>query len=135
MLRQEFISLLGAAVGPVVEGDAWRRPAGWGCRDGPQWPVHTVGWLAGLVVLALLSAAGDGRAQDTTSFTGKTIKIVVGMPPGGGVDAYARLVRHHLERYLTGAPLVMVQNLPGAGSMRSVMSLAAAPDDGTVVAR
>jgi len=133
MWRQEFISSLGAAAGPVVAGDASRPPAGWLCRERLASPVHAAGWLASLVVFALLSAAGDCRAQDTTSFTGKTVKIVVGMPPGGGVDAYARLVQHHLERYLTGSPLVIVQNLPGAGSMRSVMSLAAAPDDGTTI--
>jgi tripartite-type tricarboxylate transporter receptor subunit TctC len=85
--------------------------------------------LIGLVFLALLTVAGDGRAQDAALFAGKTIRIVVGMPPGGGVDAYARLVQHHLERHLPGAPLIIVQNMPGAGSMRSVMSLAAAPDD------
>jgi hypothetical protein len=39
-----------------------------------------------LVILALLTAGGGGWAQDTISFAGKTIKIVVGIPPGGGVD-------------------------------------------------
>jgi tripartite-type tricarboxylate transporter receptor subunit TctC len=101
-------------------------------------PVHAAQWLAGLVVVALLMTAGDGQAQDrpqdTAALPGKTIKIVVGMPPGGGVDAYARLVQRHLERHLPGSPLVIVQNMPGAGSMRAVMSLAAAPDDGATLA-
>jgi len=99
--------------------------------------VHPAGWLVGLVVLALLTASGEGLAQsrteDAASFAGKTIRIVVGMPPGGGVDAYARLVQRHLERHLPGAPLIIVQNMPGAGSMRSVMALNAAPDDGTTL--
>src|SRR5262249_49361076 len=90
-------------------------------------------WLSGLIVVALLIAAGDGRAQETASFAGKTIKLIVGMPPGGGVDAYARLVQRHLEHQLPGAPLIIVQNMPGAGSMRSVMSLNAAPDDGATI--
>jgi tripartite-type tricarboxylate transporter receptor subunit TctC len=93
--------------------------------------------LAGLVILVLLTGAGvchaQNRVEDAASFAGKTIRIVVGMPPGGGVDAYARLVQRHLERHLPGAPLIIVQNMPGAGSMRSVMSLAAAPDDGTTL--
>src|SRR5438132_3142728 len=103
------------------------------CAFNDVGPTRDLRWLAGLVILALLTAAGDCRAQDTNSFIGKTIKIVVGMPPGGGVDTYARLVQHHLKRYLTGSPVVIVQNLPGAGSMRSVMSLAAPPNDGTTI--
>jgi tripartite-type tricarboxylate transporter receptor subunit TctC len=99
--------------------------------------VRPVGWLGSLIVVALLALSGGGwapsRAEDAATFAGKTIKIVVGMPPGGGVDAYARLVQRHLGRYLPGSPLVIVQNMPGAGSMRSVMSLAAAPDDGTAI--
>jgi tripartite-type tricarboxylate transporter receptor subunit TctC len=41
---------------------------------------------------------------ETASFGGKTIKIIVGMPPGGGVDGYARLVQRHLGRFLPGSP-------------------------------
>lgn len=60
---------------------------------------------------------------------GKTIRIIVGMPPGGGVDSYARLVQRHLGRFLAGAPAIVVQNMPGAGSLRSVMAVANSPDD------
>ncbi len=66
---------------------------------------------------------------EPASFGGKTIKIIVGMPPGGGVDAYARLVQRHLGRFLSGAPPIVVQNMPGAGSLRSVMALVNSPDD------
>lgn len=55
------------------------------------------------------------------------------MPPGGGVDAYARLIQRHLARHLSGAPSIIVQNMPGAGSLRSAMALANAPTDGTVI--
>jgi len=54
-------------------------------------------------------------------------------PPGGGADAYARLVQRHLARHITGAPSIIVQNMPGAGTLRSVMALAASPEDGTVI--
>ena len=66
-------------------------------------------------------------------FSGKTVKIIVGMPPGGGVDGYARLVQRHLARFLPGAPAIVVQNMPGAGSLRSVMALASSPEDGTTI--
>ncbi len=55
------------------------------------------------------------------------------MPPGGGVDIYARLVQRHIEQHLPGKPSIVAQNMPGAGSLRAVQSLAASPDDGTVI--
>src|SRR3977135_1584524 len=66
---------------------------------------------------------------ETALFGGKTIKIIVGMPPGGGVDSYARLVQRHLGRFLSGTPAIMVQNMPGAGSLRSVLALVNSPED------
>jgi len=67
-------------------------------------------------------------------YAGKTIKLIVGLPPGGGADAYARLVQRHLGRHIPGTPAILIQNVPGAGSLRSVMALNASPDDGTVMA-
>jgi tripartite-type tricarboxylate transporter receptor subunit TctC len=61
------------------------------------------------------------------------VKIIVGMPPGGGVDGYARLVQRHLARFVPGTPAIIVQNMPGAGSLRSVMALASSPEDGTAI--
>jgi len=93
--------------------------------------------LLAVSALALLAlpAARPSVAQDAKSFyAGKTLKIIVGLPPGGGADAYARLVQRHLGRHVPGAPAIVTQNMPGAGSLRSVMSLNTSPDDGTVVA-
>jgi tripartite-type tricarboxylate transporter receptor subunit TctC len=86
-------------------------------------------------LLALLLEVGPANAQDAQSFyVGKTLKLIVGLPPGGGADAYARLVQRHLARQIPGAPSIVIQNLPGAGSLRSVMALNASPEDGTVMA-
>ena len=93
--------------------------------------------LLAVSALALLAlpAARPSVAQDAKSFyAGKTLKIIVGLPPGGGADAYARLVQRHLGRHVPGAPAIVTQNMPGAGSLRSVMSLNTSPDDGTVLA-
>ena len=74
-------------------------------------------------------------AQEAAPFyAGKTIKLIVGLPPGGGADAYARLVQRHLGSRIPGTPAILIQNMPGAGSLRSVMALNASPDDGTVMA-
>jgi hypothetical protein len=90
---------------------------------------------AAVALLALGSSALPSTAQDAQGFyAGKTIKLIVGLPPGGGADAYARLVQRHLGRHIPGTPAILIQNMPGAGSLRSVMALNASPDDGTVMA-
>ena len=90
---------------------------------------------AAIALLALGLPAGPSNAQEAPSFyAGKIIKLIVGLPPGGGADAYARLVQRHLGRHTAGTPTIIIQNMPGAGSLRSVMALNAAPEDGTVMA-
>ena len=89
-------------------------------------------WSAAVLLLALSLHAP--RAEDVKSFyAGKTIKLFVGLPPGGGADAYARLVQRHFGRFVPGAPAIVAQNMPGAGSLRSVMALTSSPDDGTAM--
>jgi tripartite-type tricarboxylate transporter receptor subunit TctC len=66
-------------------------------------------------------------------YAGKQITITVGQPPGGGADAYARLVQRHLTRHIPGNPGIVVQNMPGAGSLKSITWLSAAPVDGTAI--
>jgi tripartite-type tricarboxylate transporter receptor subunit TctC len=84
---------------------------------------------------ALSLLATPCPADDANPFyAGKTLKIIVGLPPGGGADAYARLVQRHFARHLPGNPTIVTQNMPGAGSLRSVMALTSSPDDGTVMA-
>ena len=51
-------------------------------------------------------------------YKNKTIRIVVGFSPGGGMDIYARAIGRHLGRNIPGNPSVMVtKNMPGAGSL------------------
>lgn len=93
------------------------------------------------VRLALAAAliAGTGvvaRAQDRVAdfYKGKVVTLVVGYGSGGGYDVYARLIATHLGKYIPGNPTVVVQNMPGAGSLRSVNYLYnTAPKDGTTL--
>lgn len=64
----------------------------------------------------------------------KTIRIVVGFSPGGGFDTYARLIARHLGRHIPGNPSVVVDNMPGAGSLISANHIyrAAKPDGLTI---
>jgi tripartite-type tricarboxylate transporter receptor subunit TctC len=85
-------------------------------------------WMALLVLPATANPVAD-------FYRGKTVTLVVGYGPGGGYDVYARLVGRHLGRHIPGRPNVVVQNMPGAGSLRVVNWLAnLAPKDGTAIA-
>jgi tripartite-type tricarboxylate transporter receptor subunit TctC len=57
------------------------------------------------------------QAQQELFYKGKTVRIVVGFTPGGGFDLWARAIAQHISRHIPGNPQVMVQNMPGAGSM------------------
>jgi tripartite-type tricarboxylate transporter receptor subunit TctC len=93
-------------------------------------------WLTiAALMLPIMAMPTPGEAQDAKTFyAGKTLRILVGLPPGGGADAYARLVQRHLGRHVPGSPAVVAQNMPGAGTLRSVMALNTSPEDGTVLA-
>jgi tripartite-type tricarboxylate transporter receptor subunit TctC len=95
--------------------------------------------LRTLAVLALASslvASGTARADGVEDFyKSATVSLVVGFTPGGGYDQYARVVSRYLGHHIPGNPTVIVQNMPGAGSLTSVRYLDAnAPADGTIIA-
>src|SRR5215469_2809172 len=74
------------------------------------------------------------RCDDVSDFyAGKTVQLVIGYAAGGGYDDYARMLGRHLARHIPGHPTVVVQNMPGAGSIRAANYLYnIAPKDGTV---
>ncbi len=74
--------------------------------------------LAWLIALALILGLSHAAAQEPY-YKGKVVKMVLGHSPGGGYDAYTRLIGRHLGKYLPGNPSVTVENMPGAGSMIS----------------
>lgn len=95
-----------------------------------------------LVSRAMLCAAAiAGSAQSSAiasppadHFRGKQVTIQVGFAAGGGYDITTRVVARHLGRFIPGNPAVVVQNVPGAGSMQVANFIFnAAPRDGTVL--
>jgi tripartite-type tricarboxylate transporter receptor subunit TctC len=78
-----------------------------------------------LGAIALLAAFAVGSAFAE----GRTIKLLVGFPAGGGTDAIARTLAEKLKDEL-GAP-VIVENRPGAGGQIAAQALKAAAPDGT----
>ena len=79
---------------------------------------------ASLAVCLAIATAGSALAQ-----SGKTVRILVGFPAGGGTDAIARLLAEKLKDEL-GVP-VIVENTPGAGGQLAAQTLKAAPADGS----
>jgi tripartite-type tricarboxylate transporter receptor subunit TctC len=50
-------------------------------------------------------------------YEGKTVRFIVGYRAGGGYDVYTRLIAHHMSRHIPGNPSLIVENMPGAGSL------------------
>src|SRR5438270_10451486 len=91
-------------------------------------------FLTGLVALtAGLAAAAPAAAADF--YTGKSIDLLIGAPPAGGYDIYARALARHYGQNIPGKPNVIAKNMPGAASGRAAGFLSTlAPKDGTVIA-
>jgi tripartite-type tricarboxylate transporter receptor subunit TctC len=87
-------------------------------------------WLTLALSAALAVAAPGGRAQDAERafFSGKTVRMVVGYGPGGGYDAYARMIAPHLSKALGAS--VVVENQPGAGGLVALNRIYTAAPDG-----
>ena len=88
------------------------------------------------MAVAAVCAAVPAHADAVADFyKGKQINLIVGYGPGGGYDIYARLLARHFGRFVPGSPNVIVQNMPGAGSLRAVNYLYnVAPKDGSAIA-
>lgn len=73
-------------------------------------------------------------ADAPVSFAGKQFTMYVGSSPGGGYDTFTRVIAAHIRDHLPGQPTVIVQNMPGAGSLTLMNHLdRIAPRDGTVI--
>jgi tripartite-type tricarboxylate transporter receptor subunit TctC len=68
-----------------------------------------------IVICVLLNSA---HSQEQSPFyQKKTIQVVVGSAPGGLYDRWARLFAQYMGKYIPGNPNLIVQNMPGGGSM------------------
>ncbi len=85
--------------------------------------------LLGAVALACLTAL-PVSAQGY--FEGKTVTYIIATNPGGGYDAYGRLIGRYLEEKL-GARRLIFRNLPGAGHIIGANTLFASDPDGLTI--
>src|SRR5262249_35198513 len=94
------------------------------------------GLLPAIAAAALAMFTPIAQAQDAVAqfYRGKQISLYIGSTPGGGYDAYARLLARKFRHYIPGNPTIIPQNMPGAGSNKLAGYMyAVAPRDGTAV--
>jgi tripartite-type tricarboxylate transporter receptor subunit TctC len=90
--------------------------------------------LALLLLVAAVPFPAHVHAQHV-DLSGQKVALGIATPSGGGYDLYGRLAARHLSRYLPGNPIIVPQNMPGAGSLIAANWLAnVAPKDGTAIA-
>jgi tripartite-type tricarboxylate transporter receptor subunit TctC len=82
---------------------------------------------------ACFAFTGAASAQSPGDFyKDKQVIFTIGYGAGSGYDLYARLLTRYLGKQLPGNPVVVPQNMPGAGSIKAANYLyELAPRDGT----
>ena len=89
------------------------------------------------VVVCLITAwlAPCAWSQSEPFYQGKTLRFVVGSAPANFYDSWARLLARYWGKHIPGNPNVIVQNMPGAGSISAANYVygVAKPDGLTVV--
>src|SRR4030095_11929984 len=91
-------------------------------------------WLSTETTLVALFLFTNSVFAQAPFYQGKTITLIAGTTAGSQYDAHARLIAQHWGRHIPGNPGVIVQNMPGAGSLISANHLynVAKPDGLTV---
>ena len=86
-------------------------------------------------LVCAMVAATPALAQDSNEdfFKDKIVHVLVGHPPGGSYDTFARLTAAHLGKHIPGHPSFIVQNKPGSGIGALQSFAAAAPKDGSTI--
>ena len=89
-----------------------------------------------LVALLLLPWRAELQAQSEPFYRGKTITLVAGFSPGSIFDLWARVTAQYWSKHIPGNPNIVVQNMPGAGSViaANYVYSAAKPDGLTLAA-
>ena len=90
---------------------------------------------ATLAAVLLAATVAGARAQSVEQFyKGRQLSMVVFTGAGSTYDIYARLLARHLGDHMPGKPVLVVQNMPGAGGLKVEQYLdRIAPKDGSVI--
>ena len=92
---------------------------------------HSSRFIPAIITIACVAASCASPGAATEDFyKGKTITLIVGQPPGGGMDNEMRLVARFLSGFVPGEPTIVPRNMPGAGGviLGNYLSSIARPD-------
>lgn len=91
--------------------------------------------FSAIIAGALLLGSAAARADAVEDFyKGRTITVYIASGPGGGYDAYGRLVAQFLPAHMPGHPSTVAENMTGAGGRTLANYLYnKAPKDGTAI--
>jgi tripartite-type tricarboxylate transporter receptor subunit TctC len=88
-------------------------------------------WTLLIFGLSSSPASADSIAD---FYHGKTIRLIIATSPGNDYDFRGRLLARYMSRFIPGEPVIVPENMPGAGGITATNYLAAlAPRDGTVL--
>src|SRR5690349_20951090 len=126
------VSKHGAALS--FETPATRAPQDEGGLSAKAWR-ECMHRISKIVLGVLLLGSTNAYAQDPVAdfYRGRTVTLQVGSEPGGGYDVVARTVARFMGKHIPGAPNLIVQNVPGGGSLRLANQMYnVAPRDGSL---
>ncbi len=88
--------------------------------------------LTAIGIFALVPSVVQATTHEF--YKGKTIRLIVGLSAGGGYDVYSRAIARHMGKHIPGNPVIIVDNMTGAGSVISANYLyrVAKPDGLTI---
>ncbi|MGE3244861.1 MAG: Bug family tripartite tricarboxylate transporter substrate binding protein [Beijerinckiaceae bacterium] len=91
--------------------------------------------LAASMTAVFVSAAPASAETIAEFYKAKNLVIMLGQPPGGSYDLYARLAAEHMRKHIPGNPTIIVQHKPGGGGVVATnFFYSNAPRDGSMIA-
>lgn len=70
-----------------------------------------------VTTLSVTIVSNGALATTHDSYASKTVRILVGASAGGAFDTWGRMVGRHLGKQIPGNPVVVVENVTGAGGL------------------
>ncbi len=88
---------------------------------------------AAIFAVFLFACAAIAADSVESFYKGLNMPMIIGYSAGGGYDVYARLLARYFGKHIPGNPIIVPQNMTGAGSLRSANYIfSVAPKDGSV---
>jgi tripartite-type tricarboxylate transporter receptor subunit TctC len=95
--------------------------------------IRVANYLAGLAMASAMALPAHADSVEDF-YKSHPLTMVLGYSAGGGFDLYGRSVARYIGNHIPGHPTVIVQNMPGAGSLMATNYIYnVSPKDGSVI--